>query len=136
MCTHYEVYFDKENKSELKLFIAEKTYLTVHEIRMDKIYFLPRITNDLETSLFMPSLYMNIEPIPLTEEWLSKFGFENAFADKWDGMEWMPCEFINGKLYYTPDMHHHASKGIENVHQLQNLYFALTGEELTIKETA
>jgi hypothetical protein len=46
-----------------------------------------------------------LKPIPLTEEWLDNFGFEKV------------------KYGYK----------FPNVHQLQNLYHALTGQELTIK---
>jgi len=67
-------------------------------------------------------------PIPLTEEWLLKFGFEitdnfqtkDRFqTHKQDGFFWFEYGYIVVELNY--------------VHQLQNLYFALTGEELTIK---
>ena len=68
--------------------------------------------------------------IPLTEEWLVKFGFE---------IEWIIShkeEYFNlfqkGDVYfYSADAHHHTSEEIKYVHQLQNLYFALTGKELT-----
>jgi len=86
------------------------------------------------------------DPIPLTEEWLLKFGFElslngGAGPDQfyYDGP--VPIDFDNdGKLYlgyrsrdYDCEIYNHNE--IEYVHQLQNIVFALTGEELTIKET-
>jgi len=75
------------------------------------------------------------KPIPLTEECLIKFGF------KYD---------IETKTYHTPSFYWfsislYAKDGagfcienvqykfIEHVHQLQNLYFALTGIELQQK---
>ena len=80
--------------------------------------------------------YENFEPIPLTEEWLFKFGFENDDDDflkdidertgihislktgrylleGYDGVIKIPCE-------------------IKYVHELQNLYYALTKKELTL----
>lgn len=75
------------------------------------------------------------EPIPLTEEWLVKFGFErdqinntwsnsnSFFAIEFDGNGWVNS--INGGEYTNGTTFQH-------VHQLQNLYFALTGEELTL----
>jgi len=73
-------------------------------------------------------------PIPLTEEWLVKFGFEL------NDSSW---EIDNGKYvdlqhWGDGDYRHVSNRGcciaiIETVSQLQNLYFALTGEELTIK---
>jgi len=72
-----------------------------------------------------------IKPIPLTEEWLLKFGFD---SNGWKG------EFIKyaeGYIYLFGEescIFAQAYKiEIKHVHQLQNLYFALTGEELTIK---
>ena len=79
------------------------------------------------------------KPIPLTEEWLLKFGLQ---SNKWF------CEnsfcIVEDK---TEDTHYGWSMKVQNasrtkeiefsyfkyVHQLQNLYFALTGEELTFK---
>lgn len=76
-----------------------------------------------------------IEPIPLTEEWLLKFGF-NTDSDCWyyykdwsskhDTFKVAKDEFNN---FFMVGYH---SKSFKHVHQLQNLYFALTNEELTI----
>ena len=71
-------------------------------------------------------------PIPLTEEWLVKLGFErndecleleiNDISLVWIG--YITLNFngtyiiLNNEIIY--------------LHQLQNLYFALTGEELTL----
>lgn len=61
-----------------------------------------------------------IEPIPLTEEWLVKLGLENKNEIITDSL---------GRYYLL------RCQGVQlrYVHQLQNLYFAITGEELTIK---
>lgn len=71
-----------------------------------------------------------IEPIPLTEEWLLKFGFEN-----WDRGAWVNKTSLHKQdgLFWC-HTYHLNEMCIEHVHQLQNLYFAFTGEELTIKE--
>jgi hypothetical protein len=70
------------------------------------------------------------KPIPLTEEWLLKFGFDKGsyFFSK-DGFEFYLNDGENGNWYPLVG----GSVKIEYVHQLQNLYFALTGEELTIQ---
>jgi hypothetical protein len=76
-----------------------------------------------------------IKPIPLTEEWLLKFGFdknENGLFKLFNESE-VPIllnEDLNG---WTCDGINFSINGTQYVHQLQNLYFALTGEELTIK---
>jgi hypothetical protein len=78
----------------------------------------------------------SIKPIPLTEEWLLKFGFEkneNGLFKLFNESE-VPIllnEDLNG---WTCDGINFSVNGTQYIHQLQNLYFALTGEELTIKE--
>ena len=83
-----------------------------------------------------------VKPIPLTEEWLVKFGFK--FTDEFD-FNLKGLSLDGGVCHFSFDMFR-GLYNIENcdfvelptfvkhVHQLQNLYFALTGEELTIKK--
>lgn len=74
--------------------------------------------------------YEDIEPIPLTEEWLVKFGFEQY--NNTNHYFYTNTKFIvkinsdTGYLFGGID-----HEPIKYVHQLQNLYFALTNEELT-----
>lgn len=84
-----------------------------------------------------------IDAIPLAEEWLERLGWT-----KWSGgylvplFENRPTSLIfslddtelrimvmDGNGYVTC-----IAKDVKFVHQIQNLFFALTGEELTIKE--
>ena len=78
-----------------------------------------------------------VKPIPLTEEWLVKFGFEYK-----DGYLTLELGYFSGSnfIYWIGDVLNLFCKSgmmltnnIKYVHQLQNLYFALTGEELKIK---
>ena len=80
----------------------------------------------------------SLKPIPLTEEWLLKFGFEKM-GDKFSLKNKKAGVFrfvktsgniIVGELEHGRNS---ISEFITYVHQLQNLYFALTGEELTLK---
>ena len=78
-----------------------------------------------------------VSPIPLTEEWLIKFGFRKQINE-----DDVPYYFSNqpmhigakrfSGLYENGDCFGLLGNGlnIKYVHQLQNLYFALTGEEL------
>ena len=74
------------------------------------------------------------EPIPLTEEWLLKFGF--AFQDDSFSIRNLFIVFFEGKIecYFKDWAVGHLVKlrNLQYVHQLQNLNFALTGYELTI----
>lgn len=86
---------------------------------------------------FAPSDTFNntyFQPIPLTEEWLIKFGFEfkptgeEVYEQTWklSGFEiWQHNEGFCHDFHIGGNLHY--------VHQLQNLYFALTGEELKTK---
>lgn len=75
------------------------------------------------------------EPITLTEEWLLKFGFEKDY----DGCLTLLIgksrfQWSNGILLWQQTSYNDWSEfPCGHVHQLQNLYFALTGTELEIK---
>ena len=86
------------------------------------------------------------KPIPLTEEWLINFGMEYT-----DGFSSSRRLYFNNHEYDLSQVTYNEKEGllrfsnghpkgtsliphIKYVHQLQNLYFALTGEELTIKD--
>ena len=80
------------------------------------------------------------KPIPLDEEWLLKLGFfvgskKNCYYKDWamNGVETIVFEY-HYKGGYDYEVGANRYKTIHYVHQLQNLYFALTGEELEIKE--
>jgi hypothetical protein len=83
------------------------------------------------------------KPIPLTEEWLLRFGFDNWFGKEYilsNGHFYCVFKFYkNGRIdtYFCGQNERFKNKDtrfIKYVHQLQNLYFALTGEELTTQE--
>lgn len=81
-------------------------------------------------------------PIQLTEEWLLKFGFENidyGFTKKILTVSTLQLIWSDGWIYpqiiEEPEMSNEtvnvvSLNRIKSVHQLQNLYFALTGKEL------
>jgi hypothetical protein len=98
---------------------------------------------DVETSeeVFYTE-YDRFSPIPLTEEWLFRFGFEKD--DVFDKIfTYLPLHDLcmdklsfrksDGFICYDGIKYRTLLKHIQYVHQLQNLYFALTGEELTLK---
>lgn len=77
-----------------------------------------------------------IKPIPLTEEWLEMLGLEPRMENagtfpcfkkgsitigRWGPIKWKSW-FKGTDIYKSP----------QHVHQLQNLHFALTGEELKL----
>jgi len=73
-----------------------------------------------------------IVPIPLTEEWLLKLGFKNEHNPIYFSIDGFYIEYKNDE--FTTEVGECSYLVLEYVHQLQNLYFALTGEELVINE--
>jgi hypothetical protein len=83
----------------------------------------------------------HITPIPLTEEWLLKFGFYEKYKSVHS--QWSIAGFSiqqasnwdddNNLIPTRQEFHYDWKFKVKWVHQLQNLYFELTGEELIIK---
>ena len=82
-----------------------------------------------------------INPIPLTEEWLLKFGFNRHHDDYSNDVIFIKNVHNNTEFEWGVYPNELGSgiqiqnrKLLKYVHQLQNLYFALTGEELTLTD--
>lgn len=84
-----------------------------------------------------------LQPIPLSEEWLDRMGFEKRDIDgqiyfSFGGVDIAASNSSDGYFLVTEDAHegnlYWLGNPFKHVHQLQNLYFALTGEELSINE--
>jgi len=78
----------------------------------------------------------DFEPIPLTEDWLVRLGFEKP-AHSWNGDKFHLSEWDSYPLNWCVAMNKNGAVLVEKlkyVHQLQNLYFALTGTELTLTD--
>lgn len=79
------------------------------------------------------------KPIPLTEEWLVKFGFKtNQYKDEFtlfhNNYEYLlDCAYTDEGVFNFVVDSTCMDIDVKYVHQLQNLYFALTKEELEIK---
>ena len=119
------------------LFQEKKTkeIIKVIELSQEKIVFTGMFSGEWQA-----------EPIPLTEEWLLKFGFIrnqiNTISEVIDvsgndkllefevtemGLDlWISSDKIDEALYFPVNY-------IKYVHQLQNLFFSLCGEELQLK---
>jgi hypothetical protein len=83
--------------------------------------------------------WMLIDPIPLTPEILEKAGFEKDgdyffFQPMLENIHYRLIEFPEGNWIVSKGFinYNHELRVIKYLHQLQNLYFALTGEELEI----
>ena len=110
----------------VKLFLNHEDY-DVIQIKIDDLYYINQKNG----------IY---EPIPLTEEWLEKFGYEwSIFHQAWHRLGFVFDLSERGVMGYYMHMTKRNNEivcpEIIYVHQLQNLYFALTGEELILKES-
>lgn len=85
----------------------------------------------------MGQLLKFVNPVPITPEILAAFGFRDIF----EVLEDTPPQWVieSDDIYITQKENgYFATVGkreilMDSVHQLQNLYFALTGEELEYK---
>jgi hypothetical protein len=106
-------------------FITSKSSSTYWEINIDDLILINE----------NPSHYL---PIPITEEWLLKFGFIK------DAVLFSITENDEHKSVFSIQYDNHLEVfkipitgfwyEIKYIHQLQNLYFALTNQELTLKQ--
>lgn len=108
-----------------------------------EIGHLSCVVVDLEETQDTIEDYERVKPIPLTEEWLVRFGFDFRGVNSTMGYTSTQCVFNSFLIFYNThsgmgyttvgedEFCYHNTK-IKYVHQLQNLYFALTGNELTI----
>jgi len=75
----------------------------------------------------------DLEGIPLNEEWLLKFGFDIRGGNYWNCKNGFDFVVINDKIGFFLNIGGADFVEIEYVHKLQNLYFEIVGEELTVK---
>ena len=114
----------------------------IHALNMNSVKIGELSFNDYHSNISSSE----IKPIPLTEEWLLKFGFIHNKSVNEDGELLINNYTLKIDKYSTIVIEDDFSFGIENeiesvifdndvlksVHRLQNLYFALTNKELTI----
>lgn len=118
----------------------------IHEDTFGMVYneTTKQITNGSELDDLQLS---QSKPIPLTEEWLVKFGFEKSWScmdyDRYQkegfnmlkdyGEQCIKLPRDGGGYIHLNCGYYDNEIDFDYVHQLQNLYHALTGKELTIK---
>jgi len=95
------------------------------------IYESPVLINEGYFEMILNNL-IDIKPIPLTEDWIVRFGFKK---NKYGYYVNNTIHFLIGETDETLGkiilaVNLDKTVIVEHVHQLQNLYFALTGQEL------
>lgn len=94
------------------------------------------IQNSFHVTIANYSAYTPIDAlrgIPITEEWLIKFGFANV-KHRWFKQNLEISHLTNGKFIVPKNDMLLNILEIKFIHQLQNLCFMIMGEELTAKE--
>ena len=119
--------------------------MEARELRLSNLVLKDNIEYIIDTKFFLDvydgTCYQyEFKPIPLTEEWLLKFGF-SKFLNQYTLITSVHKKdfknipfivlYLDNKFEYD-DLRFRTN--LKYVHQLQNLYFALTGEELTTQE--
>ena len=122
--------------------------MKANELRIGNYYLSFGVDLKQVEILHKDKILIDFQPIPLTEEWLLKFGF-SLMKDT------TPYNYRihKSKMFFyirygsfTTDggktdligfnglfIANKFTRVIKYVHELQNIYFALTGEELTFK---
>jgi hypothetical protein len=122
---YYEYENDEESEEIENETICKVVALDVADMCEYRIY--------VESEEADIEIFSEFKPIPLTEEWLWNFGFEKT---EWDNFNSFRRTIGNNDYAIILYSDGNCEVGdiitckIEYVHQLQNLYFALTGEEL------
>jgi hypothetical protein len=114
--------------------------IQVTEIKNDGVY-----ASSNKTVIERYYYYEEIHSIPIDEKWLTDFGFDiskspSTWATKIELDYGMSNEYqifkneVSIVDYSFIYFRYKFITRVEYIHQLQNLYFALTGEELELKQ--
>jgi hypothetical protein len=120
--------------------------MTAKELRIGNYVYLMLNHQDYETLSvttkdleYIGKKQGDYQPIPLTKEWLVKFGYTETgfmgFEKGFSNNSILHIQFMAGGVitgFIEGDSTYNLIGKIDFVHQLQNLFFALRGEELTI----
>ena len=104
----------------------------IEQLSSEKMECFQQVSTIKTQSCISAKYPSNIYAIELTEEWLLKAGFERLFptGSTYSLRDFNVSDFGENGIY-----HYDVKQPIKYVHQLQNLYFAMTGEELVFSTT-
>jgi hypothetical protein len=109
--------------------------MKANELRIGNYLLLQGVTKPMQVFIIdttEQSTQTKASPIPLTEDWLLKFGFKRKQIKDLSSYTLPKLELYqyssnNNKIFFE---YADGEVELKYVHQLQNLYFALTGMEL------
>jgi hypothetical protein len=118
--------------------------MKANELRIGNFVQYDHLKNPIKVSIIdttEQSTKTKAKPIPLTEEWLLKFGCQRTRGGWFISADYFLynplTEFdIPSSKYYGLMFNdkYVTTRAVQYVHQLQNLYFALTGKELQLTD--
>ena len=100
-----------------------KEWYEVSEIDAQDLLYLEKNPNDED-----------FQPIPITEEWLLKFGFDERLHGWWSNKIFLRKDEKGNLFFDWNGTTQTEAIELKFVHYLKNLYFALTGEELGVSD--
>lgn len=119
--------------------------MNIEELRIGNLVYFHPVNTHREVCQVDANMIFNFElnkpyykPIELNPSWLERMGFkfEKGINTYWSiGVNPITHDYLlvikcNNECFYYRNIHH----TLIYVHQLQNLYFALTGKEIKIKQ--
>ena len=101
---------------------TENTYFEIEELKKDVVQF---------KGFHAGEYYKDLEPIKLTDGMLKLYGFEVEYTNG-GFLRWQRGNFklIDRRLPYPASDYHREY--VLHLHELQNLFFAITGTELEL----
>jgi len=121
--------------------------MEANEFRIGNYVFSKMVEDTIQLSALLESQDLQVEPIPLTEEWLFKFGFKKIKIKTTikgfyiisyklnDFVVYLLSDFFEVELIRQNKEQFNLFKTFKKeVHFLQNLYFALINEELKLNK--
>jgi hypothetical protein len=114
--------------------------MKAQELRIGNYYLAFGVDLKQVETLTKDKILIDFTPIQLTEEWLLNFGFTQCENNYWYEKEItnlrikVSCNLSGMFCIEYKDDIVTIKDCCYNVHNLQNLYFVLTGEELVVKE--
>lgn len=115
---------------------TENAYFEIEELKKDVVQF---------KGFHAGEYYKDLEPIKLNDGLLSLYGFKkDGLGYMWIDLmtHYLSLRFVQGYYYplyvELPEMSHEDEQQvflnrIESLHELQNLFFAIRGQELELK---
>ena len=74
--------------------------------------------------------HSSAKPIEISKEWIERLGFKDS---KLEINSCIDLIYREGTLFLVMEACYTVLQHIQYIHQLQNLYFSMTGKELSIK---